>query len=80
MKFAIGTRSIQVFPSGNRTAPLVVINASGNEGEEIHKAIGSDVSLAVVTNIKWNDDLTPWAADAVFRNGSPFGGKADDYL
>ncbi len=80
MKFAIGTRSIQVFPSGNRTAPLVVINASENEGEEIHNAIGSDVSLAVVTNIKWNDDLTPWAADAVFRNGSPFGGKADDYL
>ena len=28
----------------------------------------------------WNDDLTPWPAEPVFRKGKPFGGRAEAYL
>lgn len=30
--------------------------------------------------VRWNDDLTPWPADPIFRKGKPFGGKAEAYL
>ena len=30
--------------------------------------------------VNWNDDLTPWPADPIFKKGKPFGGKAEAYL
>ena len=72
-------KKISVFPSENTRAPLVVVNATGNEGEDIHNAIGDRASLVAVWNLDWNDDLAPWPAQPVFRNGDPFGGMADGY-
>ena len=72
-------KKISVFPSENTRAPLVVVNATGNEGEDIHNAIGNRASLVAVWNLDWNDDLSPWPAQPVFRNGDPFGGMADRY-
>ena len=28
----------------------------------------------------WNNDLTPWPAEAIFKKGKSFGGNAEDYL
>ena len=80
MRLVIASRYIQIFPSESRTAPLIVLNAAGNEWEAVHESIGNDASLAVIANLRWNDDLSPWAAGAVFRGGSPFGGMADEYI
>lgn len=30
--------------------------------------------------VDWNDDLTPWPADPIFKKAKPFGGKAEAYL
>lgn len=38
------------------------------------------VSIVVVSGMNWNDDLTPWAADPVFKREKPFGGKAAGFL
>lgn len=38
------------------------------------------VSIVVVSGMNWNDDLTPWAADPVFKREKPFGGKAAAFL
>lgn len=38
------------------------------------------VSTVVVENVNWNDDLTPWPAEGVFKKTKPFGGQAASFL
>ena len=38
------------------------------------------VSIVVIEDVDWNDDLTPWQAEGVFRKAKPFGGKAALFL
>lgn len=37
-------------------------------------------SIAVIENINWNDDMTPWTAEGVFKKAKPFGGQAASFL
>ena len=37
-------------------------------------------SIAVIENINWNDDMTPWPAEGVFKKAKPFGGQAASFL
>ena len=39
-----------------------------------------DISIAVIEDVNWNDDLTPWPALGVFKKAKPFGGKAAAFL
>lgn len=38
------------------------------------------ISIAVIDDVDWNNDLTPWAAEGVFKKAKPFGGKAALFL
>ena len=38
------------------------------------------VSIIVIENVNWNDDLTPWPAEGVFKKAKPFGGRAAVFL
>lgn len=38
------------------------------------------VSIVVIGDVDWNNDLTPWPAEGVFRKAKPFGGKAALFL
>ena len=38
------------------------------------------VSIVVIEDVNWNDDLTPWPAEGVFKKAKPFGGKATSFL
>ena len=38
------------------------------------------ISIVVVEDVDWNDDLTPWPAEGVFRKAKPFGGHAAGFL
>lgn len=38
------------------------------------------VSIVVIPDVNWNDDLTPWPADGVFKKAKPFGGHASSFL
>ncbi len=38
------------------------------------------VSIVVIPGAKWNDDLTPWPAEGVFKKAKPFGGQAASFL
>ena len=39
-----------------------------------------DVSIVVIPDVNWNDDLTPWPAEGVFKKAKPFGGRAASFL
>ena len=38
------------------------------------------VSVVVINDVNWNDDLTPWPAEGVFKKAKPFGGQAASFL
>jgi hypothetical protein len=38
------------------------------------------VSIVVIEDVNWNDDLTPWPAEGVFKKAKPFRGKAATFL
>lgn len=38
------------------------------------------VSIVVIEDVNWNDDLTPWPAEGVFKKAKPFGGHAAVFL
>ena len=38
------------------------------------------VSIVVIEDVNWNDDLTPWPAEGVFKKAKPFGGRAASFL
>lgn len=53
----------------------------GDGADFLEKAAARyQVSIVVVSGMNWNDDLTPWAADPVFKREKPFGGKAAAFL
>lgn len=72
------------------SAPLVVVHdepARGGQGvlgselwEACHAAGCAPFSLLCVEPASWNSDLSPWPADAIFRRGTGFGGRAEEEL
>jgi predicted alpha/beta superfamily hydrolase len=38
------------------------------------------VSIVVIGDVDWNNDLTPWPAEGVFKKAKPFGGQAAGFL
>jgi predicted alpha/beta superfamily hydrolase len=38
------------------------------------------ISIVLIEDVNWNDDLTPWPAEGVFKKAKPFGGKATLFL
>ena len=38
------------------------------------------VSIVVINDVNWNEDLTPWPAEGVFKKAKPFGGQASVFL
>ena len=38
------------------------------------------ISVVLIEDVNWNDDLTPWPAAGVFKKAKPFGGKAAAFL
>ena len=51
----------------------------GNEVDEIRRLTGMEFRLIAVKVDRWNDDLSPWKAPAVFGN-EEFGGNAERTL
>lgn len=45
-----------------------------------HASKSLQMGLVAVTGMDWNDDLTPWPAEGVFRKAKPFGGQAQAFL
>lgn len=81
--FTISGRRVTVYEAAH-SAPIVYFNADRGEAEQVHAALKDaecpEHTLVTVNVKSWNDDLSPWKADAVFKGGQPFGGRADDYL
>ena len=80
----LADREVRVWPSDVPCVPLVVFHAFEEEGTAVYETVKTltetPFSFACVGADRWNDDLSPWAAPAVYREAAPFAGNADAYL
>jgi len=64
--------------------PLIVLSTFEGEGKktfDLLKERGNrNLILLCVSDLNWNDDLSPWYLDPLFKKEPPFQGKADLYL
>ena len=64
--------------------PVVILNNYSNDGEKIFdkcNEIGcKDFILVCISNLNWDDDMSPWYAPKINKNDTDFLGKADEYL
>ena len=67
-----------------RGGPLVIMHSDHDEGEQVWEEcerIGCiPLSLAVINDIVWKHDMSPWQAPPAYKKGDPFTGGADVYL
>lgn len=80
------TKDKKIYMYGEMThkAPLVIVNTFGENGSELYtelqRCTDKEYCLAVISDIDWNNELSPWEYPAIYKNDSPFGGGADDYV
>ncbi|MBR5341932.1 MAG: hypothetical protein IK151_08430 [Erysipelotrichaceae bacterium] len=71
-------------PHDHRSLPVILINCDYEESKLISERLSElncpDHILVIISGMNWNDDLTPWRADPIFKKSDPFSGKADEYL
>lgn len=82
--FTVEHRTVTVWPGREPGGPVIYLNTYGQEGrqvwEELEKRDLPSFSLAAVSDLDWNRDLSPWEAPAIRREEEPFGGGAPVYL
>ena len=83
MQFPVSGRTVEIFSNADGIAPLVILNTIQGEGEKIFdkciEAGCKNFTLAAISNLNWNRDLSPWATPAIKNNKYGFGG-ADEYI
>ena len=77
-------KKIALFGSENTSSPLVILNTYGDEGQEVwnecQKLNCPPFCLAAISNLDWNNELSPWESPALYKNDGGFSGGADSYL
>lgn len=77
-------KTAELFPSLNPGAPLVVLNGETGESAKVVEAVrdktNADFALIAVSNLRWEDDLTPWPIPPIAKGQAPCAGKADAYI
>lgn len=77
-------KKISLFGLKKASSPLVILNTYGDEGEEVlnecRKLNCPPFCLAAISNLDWNNELSPWESPALYKNEGGFPGGADSYL
>ena len=77
-------RTIEVIPSEQKTAPLIVVCTMEGDShvlmDAIQKHTAKPFSLMTVSIRDWGRELSPWPAPAVMKGTDDFGGEADHLL
>ena len=70
--------------TNSKDLPVIILNTYGNEGEDVFnkcKEINcKEYILVSISNLDWNNDMTPWFAPKLNKNDVDCLGKADEYL
>lgn len=87
--FTIENKKVQIWPGTQANQPVIYLHTFGEEGPQVFSQLdqmlnlqksSQKFSLAAISSLDWNHDMVPWDIPAVFKNGEPYTGGADDYL
>ena len=77
-------KHIYIYGKENIGAPLVIVNTFQGDGHEMIEALqginAKPVTIAVIADVDWNDEMTPWESPAIFKRNEPCKGGADAYI
>ncbi len=78
----VNNREIQIYRNMNTSsAPAVVVIGEHDNIEEVMNHIECDNYILInIATVNWNDDLSPWYMDRLFKSDQPYNGKADDFI
>ena len=77
-------KHVYLYGDRDEAAPLVIINTFQGNGSSIYSALCSmtdkKVKLAVISDINWDNEMSPWECPPLSKNDIPCTGGADEYL
>ena len=80
--FEIEGKTVNIFAVEKTKSPLVILNTYSDEGEAVFNAANllgaKPFTLATISNLDWNADMSPWENPPLYKNDAPFSGKADE--
>ena len=81
----INNKMVDIYLSSkNDNLPVIVLNSYLRDGEKIYdeclKDNISDFVLVCISNLDWNNDLTPWKSFPLFKEDSEYLGNGDRYI
>ena len=67
-----------------KNLPLIVLIHYDKPKDEFINSLKSTIkncsNLLIVFDVNWDEDLSPWKAEKIFKNGNDFRGGADKFL
>ena len=81
----INNKMVDIYLSSkNDNLPVIVLNSYLRDGEKIYneclKENISNFVLVCISNLDWNNDLTPWKSFPLFKEDSEYLGNGDRYI
>ena len=77
-------KEIEIFPADTEQAPIVYVNSFMKRWKDLYsvcKAAGCPpFTLAIIGDIVWDDEMSPWAIPPIMPGDTPCTGGADKYL
>lgn len=77
-------KHIYIYGERDVAAPLVIINTFEGDGSGIYSELGkltdTKITLAVISDLNWDDEMSPWECPPLGKNEAPCTGGADRYL
>lgn len=87
MRFEVNNKVINIYNEDiirNKKVPIIIHNSFDSDGkelwEECQKIKCSNFILVNISNINWNDLMTPWKCCDLLKKGDTFNGDADNYI
>lgn len=83
IKFEIENKQISIFKNEKESVPVVYANMYQDAGREVlatcEQIGGRSFHLVSVTNLRWEEELSPWPHEPVVSKGDRFTGEAAVY-
>ena len=79
----INDKIINIFynESNKDKIPVIILNTYDEDGISIWKETNTNnYILVTISNIDWNNDMSPWYMNKLYQNEDDYLGKADEYL
>ena len=82
----INDKNVEIFSNNSnfKELPVMILNTYGNEGKDVWDKCTylkcKEFILVAISNLDWNNDITPWFAPKLNKNDVDCLGKADDYI